>query len=308
MIFEDTSRIQDAFERRDLQALRRLVGPGRKESSYKIHPRSTLMVSAHRIKHLNKMDELSCDMVMLNLEDGVSPELKPFALVLAQIFLQHTPKEVYCVVRVNPLDQGGTREIEALNAVGPDAIRIPKVTDERMVARALDLVDESIEVHLSIETKEAFHNLERLRLSPRISTYHLGILDLLADLHLPQHLLHQSNPTIQYIMSRFLVTAKMTGVHPVGFTFQDHRDLETFRDWCEFEKTMGYETKSCIAPKQVTIANAVFKRGEKALAKAQKIKERFECNAAKGITGFDDPELGFIDEPIYKDALNLLRE
>ena len=38
------------------------------------------------------------------------------------------------------------------------------------------------------------------------------------------------------------------------------------------------------------------------------IKNIFEQNLAKGSTGFKDDKYGFIDEPIYRDALLVLKE
>jgi citrate lyase subunit beta/citryl-CoA lyase len=58
--------------------------------------------------------------------------------------------------------------------------------------------------------------------------------------------------------------------------------------------------------KQVIIANEVFGIDDEEIKKAKHIKEIFELNASKGINGFMDGRYGFIDEPIYRDALNIL--
>ena len=89
-----------------------------------------------------------------------------------------------------PLDEGGDQEIAYLNAFMPDGIRIPKIRSVEDVQRALELIDENIEVHLSIETKEAWLHLDQLAISPRIKAYYLGVLDLFADLGLSQSLIN----------------------------------------------------------------------------------------------------------------------
>jgi citrate lyase subunit beta/citryl-CoA lyase len=66
---------------------------------------------------------------------------------------------------------------------------------------------------------------------------------------------------------------------------------------------MGYISASCLSPGQVDVANRVFLKDEELIKKAQYIKEIFEQNRANGLTGFSDDKYGFIDEPIYKDAL-----
>ncbi|MDQ7068557.1 MAG: aldolase/citrate lyase family protein [Sulfurimonas sp.] len=69
-----------------------------KDNSFK----SVLMLSANNIKHLSKIVSLEADAIMLNLEDGVSKEEKPFALVLCAIFLTQLNKcSKKLIVRVN---------------------------------------------------------------------------------------------------------------------------------------------------------------------------------------------------------------
>jgi citrate lyase subunit beta/citryl-CoA lyase len=63
-----------------------------------------------------------------------------------------------------------------------------------------------------------------------------------------------------------------------------------------------------MGPKQVAIANEVFSATVEEIARATHIKRAFESNAAHQIHGFMDEKYGFIDEPIYKDALLLLSQ
>jgi citrate lyase subunit beta/citryl-CoA lyase len=88
--------------------------------------------------------------------------------------------------------------------------------------------------------------------------------------------------------------------------FQEYNDTETFRSWCEREKMMGFETKACMGPKQVEIANKIFSINKYEIERALHIKAAFETNSSKGINGFMDDKYGFIDEPIYRDSLLIL--
>jgi citrate lyase subunit beta/citryl-CoA lyase len=305
MLPVDAKLLEQYVQNKNLSALEKLITTQTKQKSRKQHIVSYLMLSAHNIKHLQKIDALECGAVMLNLEDGVSNELKPYALRLAQLSIQCAKADTYIVVRVNALDEGGIEEIKALNSVKPDAIRVPKIYGVDDVKRVLELVDNDIEIHLSIETKEAFGQIQSLKIDKRITVFYLGILDLYADLQIPQSSVSLSNPFTHYIVSKFLFDCKCADVKPVGFTYQNHTDLEGFKQWCELEQTMGFEAKSCISPKQVAIANRVFS-GEGELLRAKEIIKLFEAKKKSGITGFDTKEYGFIDEPIYKDALNIV--
>lgn len=269
--------------------------------------RSNMMLNPLNLKHINYMDESEADMITLNLEDAIAPSRKKEALYNTALFLSHMKKSnSFMIVRTNPLGEGGEEEIEFLNDFSFDAIRISKIKNQNQIAKALTLLSEDKELHISMETKEAFENLKKLRIDERFTTANIGILDLLNSLGLPQSIVSLGNPTIDYILSKFLIDAKTAGILPVSFMFQDYNDIETFRAWCEREKMMGFESKACMGPKQVKIANDIFTISENELIKARHIKKIFEKNSAKNINGFMDDTYGFIDEPIYRDSLLIL--
>ncbi|MBN2896389.1 MAG: CoA ester lyase [Campylobacterales bacterium] len=270
--------------------------------------RSALMLSPQQIKHLLKIPRLEAECIMLNLEDGVSEALKPKALRLCAAVLSELPTcKQKLVVRVNALDEGGEAEIRYLNRFMPDAIRIPKVRSVQDVQRALELVEAPIGLHLSIETKEAWLALSTLRIDERVEVMYLGILDLFADLHLPQSLITPNNPAMHYLLSHFLLTCKAMGVKPVSFVVQEYRNEALFAQWLELERSMGFESKGCIAPAQVVLVHHYFGCDSEALRRAQSIIALFEQHAALGVSGFVDERYGFIDEPIYKGALSMVR-
>ena len=301
------NKIEEAYANRDLEALDKLAIPSFRELNKREDFRSVLMLSCNNIKHLSKIESLDADCIMLNLEDGVSKEDKPFALVLCAIFISQIKKsDKKLVVRVNALDEGGYEEITYLNQFMPDAIRVPKIRDREEVLSVLALLKDDIELHLSIETSHAWHKLSSLGVNNKVTTFYLGILDLFADMKLSQSLINIENPTMKYMLSHFLITSKSMGVKPVSFVFQEFKDLDTFREWIELEKSMGYNSKGCISPKQVELVNKIFVDEEEQIERAQVIVKLFEMHQEQGITGFVDDEYGFIDEPIYKGALTLL--
>ena len=269
--------------------------------------RSNMMLNPLQLKHLNRMDESDADMITLNLEDAIAPSRKKEALHNIALFLSYMEhSNSFIIVRVNPLDEGGAEEIAFLNSFAFDAVRVAKVKTQNQIAQALTLLSVKKELHISLESKEAFENLSSLRIDPRLTIANLGILDLLTSLGLPQSIVTDGNPTIDYILSKFLVDAKTAGIHPISFMFQEYNDTETFRKWCEREKMMGYNSKACMGPKQVAIANEVFGLDRLALERAIHIKKRFEEESAQNNHGFMDEKYGFIDEPIYRDALLVL--
>ena len=298
-----------AYENRDLAALDALAVPKYRTLNKKKNFRSALMLSCNNILHLNKIEILDADCIMLNLEDGVSPQEKPFALALCAIVLSiHDNCSKKLVVRVNALDEGGYDEITYLNQFMPDAIRVPKIKNEREVRNVLALLKDGIELHLSIETASAWKNLASLAVNKQVTTFYLGILDLFADMKLSQSLINRENPTMLYMLSHFLITCKSMRVKPVSFVYQDFKNLEEFGLWIALEKNMGYDAKGCISPKQAAMVDDMFVNNQEDLDRATVIIKLFEMHQELGITGFTDEEYGFIDEPIYKGALALLEK
>ncbi len=268
---------------------------------------SSLMVAGDKEKHLDKIKDLKCDIVIINLEDGVFDKEYALQLLIDRFSangLRIENKQI--VVRINPLYSSGCDEIKVINTLKPNAIRVSKVRTIYDVKKALELIDETIEVHLSIETKEALENLSKFKIDKRVTTVYLGILDMLESLGLPQSLLELDNPTIDYLLSKFLIDSHIAGFKTVSFTFQDYKDTDTFKAWCKKEKKMGFSCKSCISPTQVQIANKIFSINEDEIVKALYIKKIFEQQRDLGNTGFSNEKYGFIDEPIYKNALLVL--
>lgn len=300
--------IEKAYKNRDIVALDALAVPSFRMINKRDDFRSVLMLSCSNLEHLSKIHRVEADCIMLNLEDGVSKEDKPFALVLCAIFLTYYKSfHKKLVVRVNALDEGGYEEITYLNQFSPDAIRVPKIRDVKEVESVYALLDDDIELHLSIETSEAWQKLNLLKIDKKVTTFYLGILDLFADMKIPQNFIKTDNQTMFYILSHFLVTCKTIGVKPVSFVFQDFKNLEEFAKWIELERSMGYESKGCLSPAQVGLVNNMFADEEKQIKRAKAIVNLFEMHQKQGITGFVDEEFGFIDEPIYKGALALLK-
>ncbi|DAB28920.1 MAG TPA: CoA ester lyase [Sulfurimonas sp. UBA12504] len=302
-------KIEEAYVNRDLKALDALATPKVRSINSKNDFSSVLMLSCNNIKHLLKIESLEADCIMLNLEDGVSKEEKPFALVLCAIFLSlHQKSDKKFVVRVNALDAGGYEEITYLNQFMPDAIRVPKIRSVQEVKNVLALLHEDTQLHLSIETAEAWHQLSSLALNKKVTTFYLGILDLFADIKLSHHLIERHNPMMLYMLSHFLITCKSMGVKPVSFVYQEFTNLVEFGKWLSLEKKMGYDAKGCISPKQVEMVNLMFVNEEAQINRAKIIIKLFEMHQEMGVSGFVDEEYGFIDEPIYKGALALLEE
>jgi len=270
--------------------------------------KSTLMVPADNDKYLTNIDKLNCNMIIINLEDGVYNKKKARKLLKTKFQDKKLKiKNKLVVVRINSLDSCGKKDNKIINKLQPDAIRIPKINNVKEIKKALKLIDKNIDIHLSIETKEALHNLKKFKISNRITIVHLGILDMLESFGLSQSILTLDNPIVNYILSKFLIDSKIANLYPISFIYQKYRNIKIFKKWCKKEKNMGFLAKGCISPTQVNIVNDIFTMDKHKIIRAKKIKKLFEKYQKIGKTGFSHKKYGFIDEPIYKDALLILK-
>ncbi len=253
-----------------------------------------IMISGHNEKHLSKVEEMN-GAIMLNLEDGVPKDKKEIALKNVINLLKNTTKKEI-VIRINSLEGSGLNEIVELNQFN-FPIRIPKVNNLKELDRVFDLTNN--EIHLSIETKEAFFNLKSLK-HPQITTFYLGILDLFDELKLNHSLITFDNQMIHNILIDFSLMCRYIEVTPIGFVCQKYKDLERFKKWCEIQKKYGFAGVGTITPAQLKIANEIFIKEDKEYAKM--IVEKFEKEGPFTIDGL------YVDEPIYKNYLNILGE
>jgi citrate lyase beta subunit len=295
MIFEDIKELEEIVKNNDIKKALNLIG-NKKLKTTKTKKRSALMVSGHNVNHLNKIDEIKADIIILNLEDGVPKDKKEIAKIMIAVFLsniEYLDKEI--VVRINALEEGGKEEIEFLDKFSFNGFRIPKIKSIEDIDDVSILTDK--EIHASIETKEAFFNLTDLT-HPRLSTFYIGIYDLLNSLNLSHSIIDLNNPFIHNILSEFSIKSRYLEKTPIGFVYQQYKDLEGFAKWCALEKNLGLQGVGCITPKQVEIANKIF---DEDLKFAKMIVEKFENIGSFTIDGL------FVDEPIYKNYKRILK-
>ena len=296
MIFENIKELEEIVKNNNLKKAKKLINPP-KNKLVTTSKRSALMVSGHNVKHLNKIDEIPADIIILNLEDGVPKEKKEIAKLMIAIFLSHyknPTKEL--VIRINPLNEGGKEEIKFFEKFNINAFRIPKINSLEEIDDVFFLTDKDL--HISIETKEIFVNLKDFT-HPKLKVFYLGIYDLLNELNISHSVLNLNNPFIHRILSDYSLYANYNNIHPMGFVYQQYKDLEGFKKWCLLQKNMGIKGVGCITPAQVDIANKIFTE-DKNFAKM--IVERFEKEGPFTIDGL------FVDEPIYKNCLNILNK
>lgn len=256
--------------------------------------RSVLFMPGANIRALEKARELPADGMIFDLEDAVAPDAKIAAReAVAAAIGQGAYGKRELVLRVNSLDtEWGAEDLRAASAMHLDAVLLPKVeTAERVhgTMAALDMAGApaSLAIWCMIETpKGVLAAAEIAAAHPRVAALIMGTSDLTKDLqarHTPDRLPLLTSLQLVLLAARAHGLAALDGVH------LDLADDEGFAATCAQGRTLGFDGKTLIHPKQIAAANAAFAPSADEITQAKKIIAAHEAalTARKGIVVVD---------------------
>lgn len=256
--------------------------------------RSVLYVPASNDKALAKIPSLTCDAVVIDLEDAVAPADKLSAREkLAGNFAGRSNRRCEMVVHINALSsEWGADDLLAAAKCTPDAILLPKVDTPRDILEAGDVLDDNfiadeVKLWAMIETPKALLNIgpiAELGRDPasRLVCFVAGTNDLVKDTGI------LATPDRRYLvpwLMQMVLAARAGGLDLLDGVFNDFRDMGGFARECTEAAAMGFDGKSLIHPAQIEAANRAFAPTPDALAEARAIKEAFALaeNAGKAV-------------------------
>lgn len=220
------------------------------------------------------------DSIMLDLEDSVTLAEKDTARLLVYNALKTIDYGgIEMVVRINPLSTPyGRKDVEAVVKAGVDVVRMPKTetADEvREVEAEIEKVEREIgcvgrtKIMAAIESALGVVNAYAIATaSPRMMGIALGAEDYCANLKT------QRTPEgIELLLARqtIVVAARAAGIDCIDTVFSNLNDMEGFRREVELIKKMGFDGKSVINPRQISIVNEVFTPSQRAIDKAMAV-------------------------------------
>ena len=220
------------------------------------------------------------DSIMLDLEDSVTMAEKDAARLLVYHALKSIDYgDTEMVVRINPLSTPyGRKDVEAVVKAGVDVIRMPK-TETAGEVRELEAeilkVEQEIgavgrtQIMAAIESALGIVNAyEIAKASDRMMGIALGAEDYSANLKT------QRTPGgAELLLARetIVVAARAAGIACFDTVYSNLDDMETFRKEVELIKTLGFDGKSIINPRQIEVVNEVFAPSQKDIEKALRI-------------------------------------
>lgn len=288
--------------------------------------RSLLFTPGDSERKLAKGLASAADVILVDLEDAIAPDVKPAARAATAEFLSGlgdpgTRPKAY--VRINDLECGlADDDLAAVVPARPDGIMLPKAKsgeDIKTLARKLDKLEAdsgltpgstSILV-LAIETPEAVLNIGSfLDCGPRVSGLTWGAEDLAATIGAKTNRDESGRYTAPFALARnlCLMAAASAGVPAIDTVYVDFRDLKGLeRDAVEAARD-GFSGKLAIHPDQVEVINAAFTPNAEEVAHAEAIVAAFEENPGAGAVGMggtmvDRPHLAMAQRTLERARL-----
>ena len=255
------------------------------------------------------------DCLVYDLEDSVSAGEKDAARFLVYNAVKYQrPKDKYIIIRVNGLySKELDEDLEASVRAQPDAIRLPKVeyanevkrVDEKITAleKKAGLPVGGVKLWCNIESYLGVLNAREIaKASPRVEAMALGAEDFTASMSA-----QRTKPgwEIFYARNAILMACREAGISAQDAVFSDINDQSGLEKDLEMTRTLGFDGKTCVHPRQIDEVNACFTPSPKEIRNAQRVLEALE-EAARNHTGVCTLDGGMVDKPMELRARSTL--
>ncbi len=281
--------------------------------------RTWMFVPGHAQRFIDKAMSLSCDVMMLDLEDGVTPAEKPAAreLIAEALGRPKEPGGPARFVRINAVG-GEHSEADLRAAVRPglEGLVLPKVQsaqEVQTVAAYLDgreaevgLERGSVALAAAIETPRGLFNaLAIADSSPRLVALMFGAEDYGWELGLPA-VREEEAAELIHARSSIVAAARAAHVQPVDGVWPDLGDEDGLRLDIAKARRLGFGGKALFHPSQIDAINAAFAPTPAEIDYAERVTDAFDEAFARG-EGSIAFEGRLVDRPIVERARATLR-
>lgn len=245
--------------------------------------RSVLYLPASNPRAIAKSRTLTADVVLLDLEDAVAPEMKAEARAAAVQAVRDGGFGARLGVRVNGLDtEWGEADLAALAGTGLGLVVAPKVESAAEVRAFADRLPADAALWVGVETPGSMLRLDALAgAGGPLEALMLGVNDLTAAL--------RSGPSpdrepLKPWLAATVAAARAHGLRAVDGVFNrfDAAAADAFAAECAQGRLYGFDGKALIHPSQIDAANAAFASSAAEVARAREIVAAFAAPDAAG--------------------------
>ncbi|CAA0195516.1 MULTISPECIES: citrate (pro-3S)-lyase subunit beta [Klebsiella] len=273
--------------------------------------RSMLFVPGANAAMLSNAFIYPADALMFDLEDAVAVREKDAARRLVYHTLQHPLyRDIETIVRVNALDsQWGIDDLEAVVRAGVDIVRLPKTdTAEDVIAMEKEIArierdcgrqPGSTGMLAAIESAKGILQAPAIaQASPRLIGIALGAEDYVRDIRT-----ERSADGIELLFARctILQAARAAGIQAFDTVYSDANNEAGFLQEAEHIKQLGFDGKSLVNPRQITLLHNLYAPTQKDVDHARRVVEAAEAAEREGL-GVVSLNGKMIDSPIIARA------
>ncbi len=253
------------------------------------------------------------DGLILDLEDSVAPSAKPAARILVRNALRAIDfKGAERMVRINQLPLG-LEDLEEILPHKVDLILIPKAETAEQILKVDEKVDavlatlpEPWDVYFMpiIESGQGVVNAYSIATASRRNVaLAIGLEDYTADLGVQRT---NDGKESFYARCALINAARAAGIQAIDTVFSDVADQEGLQQSVIEAKSLGFDGKGCIHPRQIAVIHQAFLPSGPEIEKAKKIVLAYEDAERKGI-GVVALGTKMIDPPVVKRALRTIQ-
>ena len=252
------------------------------------------------------------DGIILDLEDSVAPAEKDSAQLLVRNSLRAV--DFYGaerMVRINQLPRG-LNDLKFVVPHNVNVILIPKCESAQQIIDVEEEINKlkqqykiRNEIYLMPIIESALGIIKAFEIasaSKNICALTIGLEDYTADIGTQRTIEGKES---FFARSMVVNAAKAAGVKPIDTVFSDVADMEGLRQSVLEAKSLGFEGKGCIHPRQIKIIHEAFAPTQEEIEKARKIVEAFEEAEKKGL-GVVSLGTKMIDPPVVKRAQKII--
>ncbi|XP_049849255.1 citramalyl-CoA lyase, mitochondrial-like [Schistocerca gregaria] len=262
-------------------------------------------------RKIHKALSLDLDVIVLDLEDGVSPNKKHEArsLVGQKLKSCHFGRSERCV-RINSSNSG--LEFEDLKSLLPfleyiDSILIPKVETAEDLLFVDDLLLQNnntrTKLFAAIESPRALLNLRPIcNATPRLDCLIFGSEDYVANAGMTRS---SGLEELAYARSKIVTYASAHSLYSTDLVCIDYKNIEQLKKESISGFTLGFDGKQAIHPGQVDTIYQCFQPPIETVEFAKKIVSEYRAHSSAGKGAFVINDK-MIDLPMVKWALKVL--
>ena len=236
--------------------------------------RSALFMPASNARAIEKARALECDVVILDLEDAVAPEMKVAAREQAVAAGGFGHREF--VIRANAAEtEWGADDLAAIAGAAPDAVLLPKVSDAATLIAARAALGPGPALWAMIETARALVDLTAIATTAHttgLTALVAGTNDLAKELRLRPGA--DRAPLLPHL-AQIVLVARMAGLAVLDGVTNVLDDESAIEAECRQGLAWGFDGKTLIHPAQIAPANRVFTPAESEVAWAREIVAAF---------------------------------